>query len=408
MTATDSSFTIVPLEYDVFIGMDVDKRSVAITVYNHEKKVRSLKMPNRAEKVINYARKHFSDKRVAFAYEVGPTGYGLYDKLTEAGYRCLVVSSSSVPTPSRSRVKTNRIDSDYLAKALRGGELKGVRVPSTKYRQLRHLIHLYNTVAKQSRNCKCRIKALFLLEGMPYPNMSKNDHWSNNTIKRLETMECDAPIRFKLDVLLENLRFFRQQILRVKKEIRRYCRSDRDLAESLRYLISIPGIGWTIGPHLMARIGDWRNLKNVRELGGFIGLTPCEKSTGEDVNKGNITRAGDSRLRNMLIEGAWSAVAKDPEMKEFFHRIYDRHPHDRAARKAIVAVARKMTTRIYRVLKDRRLYIPAEKYKINNGPSNKKRRPTAPKDASTLRRTRKYVLKRDTKYSPVFAGSFSR
>ena len=408
MTASRSSFEIVPLEYDIFVGMDVDKRSVAVTVYDHEKKVDCFKTSNNTGKIINYARKHFPDKRVAFAYEVGPTGYGLYDQLTEAGYRCLVVSASSVPTPSRSRVKTNRLDSKRISKALRGGNLKGVRVPSTKYRHLRHLMHLYNTVSKQSRNYKCRIKALFLLEGIPYPNMSKTDHWSNNTIKRLETLELEVPLRFKLDILLEDLRHFRQQILRVKKEIRRYCRSDQDLGDSIRYLMSIPGIGWTIAPHLLARIGDWRNLKNVRELGDFIGLTPCEHSTGDDVKKGNITRAGDSRLRNMLIEGAWSAAAKDPEMREFYQRIYARHPPDRAARKAIVAVARKMTTRIYRVLKDRRLYIPAEKYNINHRPSNKKRRLSAPQDASTLRRTRKYVLKRDTKLSPVFAGSSAR
>jgi len=408
MTASKSSFNIIPLEYDIFVGMDVDKRSIAVTVYDHNGKVDSFKTSNSAVKIINYARKHFAEKRVAFAYEVGPTGYGLYDQLTEAGYKCLVVSSSSVPTPSRSRVKTNRLDSQRIAETLRGGELKSVRVPSKKYRHLRHLIHLYNTVSKHSRNCKCRIKALFLLEEIPYPNMSKTDHWSNNTIRRLETMELEAPLRFKLDVLLEDLRHFRQQILRVKKEIRRFCRSDQDLADSICYLMSIPGIGWTIASHLLARIGDWRNLNNVRELGDFIGLTPWENSTGDDVKKGNITRAGDSRLRNMLIEGAWTASARDPEMKEFYHRIFSRHPQDRAARKAVVAVARKMTMRIFRVLKDRRLYIPAEKYKINHRPSDKKRRPTAPKDASTLCRTRKYVLKRDKKYSPVFAGSLAR
>ena len=202
--------------------------------------------------------------------------------------------------------------------------------------------------------CKCRIKALLLVEGIPYPNATTNDHWSNNTVKKIETMSCEPAIRFKLDALLENLRFQRQQILRVKKELRRLCKEDCDFADSAKYLKSIPGIGWTITVHLLARIGDWRNLKNVRELAGFIGLTPCEKSTGDDINKGNITRSGDSRLRNMLIEGAWAAIRKDPEMEEFYHRIYSRHPRDRAARKAIVAVARKMTTRIYRVLKDRR------------------------------------------------------
>jgi transposase len=407
MTATGSP-TIVPLEYDIFVGMDVDKKSVAVTTYDHNEKVSFFKTSNQSEKIINYMQKHFPDKKVVMAYEVGPTGYGLYDRLSEAGYNCLVVSASSVPTPSRSRVKTNKLDSKYIGKALRGGELQGVRVPSTKYRYLRNLIHQDLIIGQQISKYKCRIKALFLLEGIAYPNKKNQDHWSNNTIKRLEKMELEAPIRFSLDILLENLRHSRQQRLRVKKEIRRYCRNDQELADSIQYLMSIPGIGWTISSHLVARIGDWRRLKNVRELAGFLGLTPCEHSTGDDVKKGNITRSGDSRLRNMLIEGAWSAVAHDPEMKEFYLRIYNRHPKDRAARKAIVAVARKMTTRIFRVLKDRRLYIPAEKYTIHHRPSNRKRRLPAPKDASTLCRTRKYVLQRDKTFSPVFAGSSVR
>ena len=132
MTATMTEFSIIPSEYSIFVGIDVDKRSLSITLYDHEKKIRSLTMPNNAEKLINYTRNHFPDKQVAFAYEVGPTGYGLYDGLTESGYKCLVVNPSSVPTPPGSRVKTNRIDSKRIGKALRGGELKSVRVPSKK------------------------------------------------------------------------------------------------------------------------------------------------------------------------------------------------------------------------------------------------------------------------------------
>lgn len=183
-------------------------------------------------------------------------------------------------------------------------------------------------------------------------------------------------------------------MLKIKKNIRNFCKSDPDLAASIKFLLSLPGIGWTIAPLLLARIGDWRNLRNVNELAGFIGLTPCEDSTGEDVNKGNITRMGDSYLRSALIEGAWSAVMKDKELAEFYHRIYKRHPRDRAARKAIVAVARKLTTRIYVVLTQRRVYKPIDReYNLNNQRPNKKRRPNAPKDASTLRRMRKCAIK---------------
>jgi transposase len=198
---------------------------------------------------------------------------------------------------------------------------------------------------------------LFLVEGIEYPNTTRYDHWSNNTIQKLEAFECKEAVRFKLDMLIEELKFRRAQILKINKQLRNFCKADEELSDSLRYLTSIPGIGKTISVNMVARIGDWRNLKNVREIGGFLGLTPCENSTGDKINRGNITRMGAKRLRNMLLEGAWMAVSKDPEMSEFYHRIYSRHPKNIAARKAIVSVARKMTTRIYRVLKDRREFV---------------------------------------------------
>ena len=149
MAISNDLWTIIPLDYDIFFGLDVDKKSVAITIVDHKQKIKSLKMPNNAEVIINYTKKHFTDRRVAFTYEAGPTGYGLYDRLTQAKYTCIVATPSMLPTPAGSRVKTNRIDSMRLAKALRGGELTGIRVPSRKYRDLRHLTQLYKTTTKQ-------------------------------------------------------------------------------------------------------------------------------------------------------------------------------------------------------------------------------------------------------------------
>ena len=109
--------------------------------------------------------------------------------------------------------------------------------------------------------------------------------------------------------------------------------------------------------HLVARLGDWRQITNVRQIAGFLGLVSSEHSTGDKENRGAITRIGDSRLRNKLIQSAWTAIRKDPELRAFYRRIYQRHPKKVAARKAIVAVARKLTTRMYAVLKQQRPFV---------------------------------------------------
>lgn len=349
--------TFVPQDYDIFAGLDVDKKNISVTFLSHQKMLKSLRIPYSAEHLINYVRKHFAGQRIAFVYEAGPTGYGLHDSLQVQDYLCLVACPSMIPKAPGSRVKTNRLDSQKLSESLRGGQLRGIHVPSQTYRHLRHLTQLRDTTVGQVVATKCRIKALLLFEGIAFPDARPASQWSFSVIRKLKELPCPEAVRFKLDRLLETLEFSQKQAVEVLREIRRFCRQDPELKRSIGYLTSIPGIGWIVGSHLLARIGDWRHLRDVRQLAGFLGVVPTEHSTGESINRGSITRSGDRRLRAKLIQAAWSATRQDPELRDFYRSIYRRHPRDRAASKAIVAVARKLTTRIHAVLRDQRPYV---------------------------------------------------
>lgn len=341
---------------DLFVGIDVDKRSMAVTFVDHNVLKQSHKMPASAQNLLNHLSRHYPGRRAALAYEAGPTGYGLYDALNAAGLRCMVVAPQLVPQPRGARVKTNRIDSVRLATALRSADIESIRVPEGVYRDMRHLVSLRNQHARQVQSTMYRIKALLLMQGLQFPSAPAGSQWSRRVVGELRQLECSATLRFHLDSLLDSLQFARQQKLRAHQQIRRLLREHADLGDSVRYLRSIPGVGWVIAYNVLARVGDWRNLRNVRELGAFIGVVPCENSTGDRTERGNITRSGDAKLRSMLIEGAWAAIRKDAELREFFNRICKRHPRDRAAKVAIVAVARKLTHRMYAVLTERREY----------------------------------------------------
>lgn len=356
-----SEQNFMPRDFDIFGGLDVDKRKIAVTFMDHAGVLQSFSMPYRAEHLLTYVRKHFAGKRVAFAYEAGPTGWGLYDRLTAEGYPCVVAAPSMIPKVPGQRVKTNRLDSQKLSEHLRGGQLKGVHVPSEAYRELRHLTQLRDTFVKDVVAMKLRIKGLLLFEGIEFPPAPPGSHWSFLVREKLRKLACCGSVRFKLDRLLESLEHSEKQALQTIKEIRRLYKQDPQLCQAIAHLKSIPGIGEIVASHLVARIGDPQKMGNVRQLAGFLGLAPREHSTGERVARGEITRTGDGRLRSKLIQAAWSAIRQDPELREFYRSVYRRHPRDRAARKAIVAVARKLTTRIYAVLKQGRPYVVREK-----------------------------------------------
>ena len=354
--------TFIPADYHVFAGLDVDKRSISVTFTNHQGFIRSLQMPYSAEHLLNYVRKHFPDQKIAFAYEAGPTGYGLYDGIVSQDYRCLIASPSMIPKAPGQRVKTNRLDSRGLSENLRGGQLKSIHIPSAVYRELRHLTQLRDTVVSEVVATKQRIKSLLLLEGIAFPPApAGRGQWSLVVKAKLRKLACSKTVRFKLDQLLDSLEFNEKRILKTTKEIRRFCQNDPELSQCIEYVMTVSGIGWIVASQLLARIGDWRELKNVRQLAAFVGLVPTENSTGDRTERGSITHMGDGRLRSKLIQAAWSAIRQDDELREFYCSVCQTHPRDRAARVAIVAVARKLTTRISAVLMQQRPYVVREK-----------------------------------------------
>ncbi|MGB8639498.1 MAG: IS110 family transposase [Pseudolabrys sp.] len=355
------SQTFIPRDYDVFSGLDVDKRSISVTFTDHDRFLKSLRMPYSAEHLLNHVRKHFPNKKVAFVYEAGPTGYGLYDGIVAQGYPCLIAAPSMIPKAPGQRVKTNRLDSKALSENLRGGQLKSIHVPSPLYRELRHLTQLRDVLVSELAGMKQRIKSLLLFEGIEFPPAPPGSQWSFLVKDKLRKLACSGTVRFKLDQLLDSLEFNEKQVLKAIREIRRYCQNDPELSQCMKYLMTLPGIGWITASQLLARIGDWRELNNIRQLGGFLGLVPTEHSTGERTDRGSITRTGDERLRSKLIQASWSAIRQDGELREFFRTVYRKHPREIASRVAIVAVARKLSVRITVVLMKQRPYEVREK-----------------------------------------------
>ena len=345
---------INPLEFDLFVGLDVDKKSICVHTAGWEGFRKRFSMPYEPDRLVAYLGKHHPGWRIVCVYEAGPTGFGLYDALSQAGYPCLVVSPQFIPREPGNRVKTNRLDSETLATRLQGGELKGIRVPSPPYRKLRELSHFYIQNMYGIIRLKCQIKSLLLLNGIPFP--SSAGHYTRAAMRQIEAGAADPVDRFILGRQLEALRWRLQLRLVIIREVERYCAGQPDLWESLELLSSLPGIGRVIRFMLLARLGDWRQLRNVNEAGHFLGLCPAEHSTGDRQRKGGITRSGDRCLRRLLTEACWTAITRDQELGAIYDRLRRSRPDNRGAKQAIVAVTRKLTVRISRVLMDRRPY----------------------------------------------------
>src|SRR5512139_1368137 len=260
--------TVLPRDYDVFAGLDVDKRTLAVTFLNHHGWLRSVRMPASVDHLLTHVRKHFGDQKVAFAYEAGPTGYGLHDGLTAQAYPCVVAAPAMIPRAPGQRVKTNRLDSVSLAENLRGGQLRSIHVPAPLYRELRHLTQLRDTFVRQQAGMKLRVKSLLLFEGLPFPAAPPGSQWSARVLADLRALTGTGAVRFKLDQLLDSIAFTAQQVRQTTRAIRRLCQTEAELARCIGYLRTVPGLGWSVASQLLARLGDWRHIHHGRQVAG--------------------------------------------------------------------------------------------------------------------------------------------
>ena len=169
-------------------------------------------------------------------------------------------------------------------------------------------------------------------------------------------------MRFKLDRLLDSLEFDEKQVLKATREIRRFCQNDPELSQCIEYLKTLPGIGWIVASQMLARVGDWRQIKNIRQLPAFLGLVPTERlHRGENRARLDYSqrRSDDCAVNSFKLLGRRSA--KTASCREFFRTVAKKHPRHLGSRVAIVAVAHKLCVRAAVVLMKQRPYEVREK-----------------------------------------------
>ena len=256
-------------------------------------------------------------ERLTFCYEAGPTGYGLYRLIKSLGHDCLLVAPSLIPTKPGDRVKTNRRDAELMAKLLRAGELTAVWVPDERHEAMRELARARDVAQKDLRVKRQQISGFLLRVGMHYPGKKT---WGKAHLNWLACRKLDhREQRLAFEELLLGMREASARSGRIEQAIRDAVQ-DWSLASSVTALQAMRGIDMITAVGFLAETGDLTRFEHPRQLMAYLGLVPSERSTGERVRRGGITKAGNTRARRFLIESAWSyrfpaRVSKEKQVK---------------------------------------------------------------------------------------------
>lgn len=332
---------------EVFIGLDVAKarHAVAVAEAGRQGEVRYFGEidadPAAVRRLVERLAKRHG--RLHFCYEAGPTGYGLYRQLTAMGHQCTVVAPSLIPRKPGDRVKTNRRDATQLARLLRAGELTAVWVPDEGHEAIRELVRARDAAVDDLRRKRQSISSMMLRYGRTYPGKKT---WGARHRQWLQAQRFEHPAQQL--VLLEMTHAAQHALERLQRTDAAIVEflPNWSLAPVVEALQALRGVQLVTAATIMVEIGDLRRFESPRQLMGYLGLVPGERSTGDSVRRLGITKAGNGRVRRALVESAWS-YRHPPRVGRAKHYIHERVPT--AVREIALKAQIRLTAR-YRAL----------------------------------------------------------
>lgn len=289
-----------------FVGLDVSKDSISVAIADAGREAPRYfgEIPHAPEAVRKLLLKLGKVTEIEACYEAGPTGYGLQRLLTKLGVRCIVVAPALIPKRPGERIKTDRRDSLRLAQLLRAGELTPVYVPTEADEAIRDLVRAREDAREDLLRARHRLSKFLLRHDINPP--TKMTKWKSRHREWLDTLKFENPYsRVTFQEYLHTINEIELRIQRLETEIHEFAENSPQ-KPLIRALQTLRGVKEITAVTLVAEIGDFRRFVNARDLMGYTGLVPSEHSSGLTRRQGGITKTGNTHIRRVLVEAAWS------------------------------------------------------------------------------------------------------
>ena len=236
-------------------------------------------------------------------YEAGPCGYDLHRRLRSAGIECRVVAPSLVPEQAGNRVKTDRRDARKLARYLRSGDLTAVHVPEETDEAMRDLVRARSDSKKALQTARRQLFHFLLRQGRRYEGKTS---WNGVHLGWIRKQHFEHPAQeCVLSDYLQTVESTTERIGRHDDDVARLVPS-WSLSPLVTALQALRGVSLVSAAVMVAELGDLRRFENPSQLMAYLGLVPCEHSSGKTERKGGITRTGNAHARYIIVEAAWA------------------------------------------------------------------------------------------------------
>lgn len=385
------------------VGIDIGKNHHEASIVSPEGKQigRSLRFATThkgADSLMSFIFKNIGNSPCVFGMEAtGHYWYPIYSFLKAKGYTICVINpiqSDSLRKMYIRQTKNDSIDSFLIAEVIRFGQFGTTSMADENILAMRQLCRYRDSVISSRTEIKLRIGTIMeqifpeyekqfsslwvstsmgILEKYLTPENIENapidelfeiikdkSHNRLTKAKAISIKEAAADtfgikiaqdaFSFQLKQLIDRMNFLDKQIEALDCQILEYYEKFDC------YLHTIPGIGMIAAATILAEIGDINRFKSSSALVAFAGIDPTVRQSGEFSSTHNhMSKRGSPYLRHAIFLAATTCSFHNSPLNAYYKKKRDQGKHHLTA---TGAVARKLTSVIYAVLRDSKPYEP--------------------------------------------------
>ena len=385
------------------VGIDIGKNHHEASIVSPEGKqighsLRFATTHKGADSLMSFIFNNIGNSSCIFGMEAtGHYWYPIYSFLKARGYTIYVINpiqSDSLRKMYIRQTKNDSIDSFLIAEVIRFGQFTTTSMADENILAIRQLCRYRDSVISSRTEIKLRISTI-MEQIFPEYEKQFSSLWVSTSMGILEkyltpenienapidelfeiikdkshnklTMKKAISIReaaadtfgikiaqdafsFQLKQLIDRMNFLDKQIEALDCQILEYYEKFDC------YLHTIPGIGMIAAATILAEIGDINRFKSSSALVAFAGIDPTVRQSGEFSSTHNhMSKRGSPYLRHAIFLAATTCSFHNSPLNTYYKKKRDQGKHHLTA---TGAVARKLTTIIYAVLRDSKPYEP--------------------------------------------------
>ena len=333
-----------------FVGIDLHKHSISVCVMvQAEGQRRVLSRRRLACSEMDAIAEFFTSLGRFQAVVEATASYEWFLELIEPlADRVVLAHPKKLRVIAESTKKTDKLDAQVLAEFLALGMIPEAWRPTPRVRAYCALVrHRYYT---QQRSTSVKIKLRRILADYNADIRRLFTHSGRQYLKELALSETD---RFRVKLLLQELDQHIHRRQRIDRKLRQFAnRGSVAEKEARQILSSIPYVGPVTIDVVLSEVGDFRRFSSQRKTTAYAGLAPGRRESDGRTKDLGITKEGSRLLRWALIQAAWRLVGRTRR----WGSLYDRLKQRCGAKKAIVAVARRLWCVMVSMLKSGQTY----------------------------------------------------